>query len=222
MGKKGTIISPRIEFTFVTLGAFGYSILASILYVFAGSNNGSISEIGLQFLIIYEIVVLSLVGGFLFLRGWTLDKIGLTPGIKETGTGVLLAIVAQIATYLASTIAIIAIPDLQNQSERLVTPDLTLFTVLLISIINPLFEEIFVCGYVISAIKQKRSIFYAINVSTGIRMSYHLYQGSVGVVGIIPIGLVFSYWYAKTGRLWPVVVAHALFDFIALSFYIKI
>jgi len=49
-----------------------------------------------------------------------------------------------------------------------------------------------------------------------LRLSYHLYQGAQGVVSIVPLGLVFTLWFARTGQLWPVIVAHAIFDFAAL------
>jgi membrane protease YdiL (CAAX protease family) len=54
-------------------------------------------------------------------------------------------------------------------------------------------------------------------VSAGIRVFYHFYQGAVGVVGIAPMALLFAYWFARTGRLWPLIVAHALTDFAGLA-----
>jgi membrane protease YdiL (CAAX protease family) len=112
------------------------------------------------------------------------------------------------------------VPGVVNDTDSLVKPDLSLATVLLVSTINPLFEEIFVCGYVISALARTRGLSFAINVSKAVRLAYHLYQGTAGVVNIIPLGFIFAYWYARTGRLWPVIVAHALFDFLALVSYV--
>jgi uncharacterized protein len=51
-------------------------------------------------------------------------------------------------------------------------------------------------------------------------VSYHLYQGALGVVMALPMGLVFTLVFARTGRLWPLVIAHALLDFVALVSYI--
>ena len=86
---------------------------------------------------------------------------------------------------------------------------------------DPEREEVFVCGYVIAALRKTRSISFAINVSVGIRLIYHLYQGTVGVASIIPLGLIFAYWYARTGRLWPAVIAHAIIDFAGLVIYVQ-
>ena len=66
-----------------------------------------------------------------------------------------------------------------------------------VSAINPVFEEVF--------------------VSAGIRVFHHFYQGAVGVVGVAPLALLYAYWFARTGRLWPLIVAHALTDFTALA-----
>jgi uncharacterized protein len=34
------------------------------------------------------------------------------------------------------------------------------------------------------------------------------------------VGLISSYWYAPSGRRWPVIVAHAALDFAALFPYV--
>lgn len=102
------------------------------------------------------------------------------------------------------------------------TPGISLATVLAVSLLNPIFEEVFVCGYVIAALKNTRSIPFSINTSVGIRLTYHLYQGTVGLISIIPLGLVFAYWFAKTGRLWPLVIAHGIFDFAGLVVYARL
>ena len=81
------------------------------------------------------------------------------------------------------------------------------------------FEELFVCGYLISALKEKRGFAMAVNASAALRISYHLYQGTIGVLTIVPMGLIFAYWYARTGRLWPLIVAHATMNLIALMAY---
>jgi membrane protease YdiL (CAAX protease family) len=72
------------------------------------------------------------------------------------------------------------------------------------------------CEFIVTAAKKYNRSTAGINVSVAVRVLYHLYQGSIGVLGIIPVRLIFALWYARTGRLWPVFVAHALFDAIGL------
>ncbi|WP_258078145.1 CPBP family intramembrane glutamic endopeptidase [Xanthomonas axonopodis pv. vasculorum] len=56
---------------------------------------------------------------------------------------------------------------------------------LAISLINPIFEEVFVCGYVIGALESRHGRAFAVNVSVAIRTSYHLYQGPIGAINIL-------------------------------------
>jgi membrane protease YdiL (CAAX protease family) len=75
---------------------------------------------------------------------------------------------------------------------------------------------VFLCGYVIAALRERIGVTAAINVSAGVRVFCHFYQGALGVLGIVPIALLFAYWYARSGRLWSLVVAHAILDITAL------
>ena len=72
-------------------------------------------------------------------------------------------------------------------------------------------------GYIITALTQTRGMWTAINVSTGMRMLYHLYQGPTGILISVPMGLLFGYAYARTRMLWPLIFAHVLIDIIGLS-----
>lgn len=92
----------------------------------------------------------------------------------------------------------------------------SLSTMILLSTVNPVFEEVLVVGYVMSVIQRRHSMWLAINISTLIRLSYHLYQGPVAIISIVPMGLLFGYCYARTGRLWPLILAHAMMNFIPL------
>jgi hypothetical protein len=83
-------------------------------------------------------------------------------------------------------------------STHLVAQGLEWPTVVAGSVINPVFEEVFVCAYVVTALKDRVGVTTAVNVSAGIRVFYHFYQGAVGVVGIAPMALLFAYWFART------------------------
>ena len=55
--------------------------------------------------------------------------------------------------------------------------------------------------------------------SAVLRGSYHLYQGLGGGFGNVVMGLVFGRYWQRTGRLWPLVIAHALIDTVAFVGY---
>jgi membrane protease YdiL (CAAX protease family) len=89
--------------------------------------------------------------------------------------------------------------------------------VFLTSTVNGIFEELFVAGYIIIVLAATRGTWVAINVSTVVRLLYHLYQGPVGVITIVPMGLLYGYVYARTRQLWPLIFAHVLIDIVGLS-----
>ena len=55
--------------------------------------------------------------------------------------------------------------------------------------------------------------------SSLLRGAYHLYQGFGAGLGNIVMGLVFGYVWQRTGRLWPLIVAHGLIDAVAFVGY---
>jgi len=211
-------LSPRLEFAVVVVGVFGLFIAGSILAVLSANWPARISDAHLQSLIVYELVVAVLLLAFLRVRQWTLQSFGISPSLRETLLGGGLAIAAYLAYVFVFAISAGLSPYVAEVAAKqtLVASHLSFSLVVAVSVINPAFEELFVSGYVISALKERRSSWTAINVSIAIRLSYHLYQGPVGVISIIPIGFIFACWYARSGRLWPLIVAHAVFDLVGL------
>ncbi len=52
-----------------------------------------------------------------------------------------------------------------------------------------------------------------------LRGSYHLYQGVSAGFGNIIMGVIFAWFYHRTGRVWPLVIAHFLIDAVAFVGY---
>jgi membrane protease YdiL (CAAX protease family) len=48
-------------------------------------------------------------------------------------------------------------------------------------------------------------------------MAVHIYQGPLPVVGFAAVGGAWGVYYYRTRRIWPVVLAHGLLDFVALT-----
>jgi membrane protease YdiL (CAAX protease family) len=96
-------------------------------------------------------------------------------------------------------------------------PHVSMQLVFLASTVNGIFEELFVAGYVITALREARGVWTAVNASTVLRLLYHLYQGPIGIVIIVPMGVLYGYTYARTRQLWPLMFAHVLIDIIGLS-----
>jgi membrane protease YdiL (CAAX protease family) len=215
------------EFAIVILGAFGVFFVATFLSLLdsAGSvYSGDTSRYSgghLFSLVVYELPIGAVLFAFLRVRGWSLKRLGVRFTAGETLIGFALAFCAEFACYATLWAVAIASPAFVRAIRAWdMTPGgFGLATVIVVSIVNPIFEETFVCGYVISVLKERADFSTAITISVAIRLLYHLYQGPIAFIGIIPFGLVLGWWYARTGRLWPAIVAHGLGDFIAMVGY---
>ena len=84
-----------------------------------------------------------------------------------------------------------------------------------VTLVNPIFEEVFVVGYLFERLKRTAPLIL-VALSVIIRVSYHLYQGWIGIVSVLPVAVLFAVTYWKTRNLWSIVLAHAAMDFIGL------
>ena len=137
-----------------------------------------------------------------------------TPRDILRGTGVALA------AYLAYTIAVLAwvafVPGASDQFHSATPAGVaSAWLIIFVSIVNPVVEEFLWLGYGYVAL-QRYGALVVLLASVSLRVAIHAYQGSLAIVGIIPLALVFTQYFARTKGLWPVVVAHMLFDAIGL------
>jgi uncharacterized protein len=229
-------LSARAELMVVALTAFGWFTydslrIVAVLVTTGGSAQwGPSTDAELLELIRFEVIVLVILGWFLYVRGWTPAHLGLDPswggGANGLALGVLLRTLQGVALALAVAFAyqfaLSAMWSILGQRVFLTDAALTqaqlgLATILAVCVINSIFEELFLCGYLITRLADMRGMWFAINVSVAIRLSYHLYQGSAGVPSIIAAGLIFGYWFARTRQLWPPIVAHGSLNLIAFT-----
>lgn len=213
----------RVEFLFVISWAFGLSIFSSILAV--GStpeqNQGIYNNAALIGVLVFELVQSVVLVWFLRIRGWTLEKLGLTVSLRSSLLGLALLVVTYGLWIGVQVVASWALPaEMEAAAARYpsAASDISMGLVILASVVNGIFEEVFVAGYVIAAVTPVRGMWTAINVSTGIRLLYHLYQGPIGILTIVPMGVLFGYSYARTRLLWPLILAHIVMDIIGFAF----
>ena len=85
-----------------------------------------------------------------------------------------------------------------------------------------LLEEVIAVGFFttkLSRWKPEISIWGLIVLSALFRASYHSYQGFSAFFGNFVMGLVFAYWFHKTKRVAPLVLAHFLMDAVVFIGY---
>ena len=212
-----------VEVLIVVSWAFGMPIFSSILMVSGPDYSGKplvYNNEALLSILIFEIIQSVFLVWFLRVRGWTLEKFGLRVSWYGTGAGVALLVITWCLTYAAQMLAQSVLPiDMQAAVSRYpkADPTLSMQLVFLTSTVNGIFEEVFVAGYIITVLTTARGMWTAINVSTVVRLLYHLYQGPIGVLTIVPLGLLYGYAFARTRQLWPLIVAHVCIDIVGLS-----
>ncbi len=184
------------------------SILASLDAAFSYHNQDvrfGDTEIG--GVLVYEVLVGPIVWLVLRARQWKWSDFAFHYSNGTTVLGVAIAGAILLGWCVLGSVV--------GEVPSNVTASMVL--VLALSIINPLFEELIVLGYVVQSMRQRFGLTTAINVSVAIRLLYHLYQGPLAVIPIALFGVLVTIVYVRLGRLWPVVVAHAVLDFAGLS-----
>ena len=91
---------------------------------------------------------------------------------------------------------------------------------LLKSFANAWAEELVVVYWFITRLKQTGwGLPAVLAASCLLRGSYHLYQGVSAGFGNILMGLLYGWYFHRTGKVWPLVIAHFLIDAIAFVGY---
>jgi hypothetical protein len=205
-------LNDRGEFYLVTIVCFSYAITASAIILLLRVRHVEMTTGRVLRGLVIELVILSTLAAILHLRGWRRADLGLRFSWPAALAGVPLFIV-YIVLYYAVAIAIMQY--LQFEPFTFV-PRAPVVLVVLFILVNSAFEEITVTGYVIEALSHHGAAL-AITASTLIRFSYHLYQGPVSSISILPLGLLFGAVYWRWRTLWPLMVAHTIANLLTLA-----
>jgi len=96
----------------------------------------------------------------------------------------------------------------------------TVPVLVLAAVENAVLEEVVVVGYLMTRLRELGwSTTAAIATSALVRGGYHLYQGIGPGIANAVMGAVFGWWFHRTGRVMPLVLAHALIDIVAFVGY---
>jgi membrane protease YdiL (CAAX protease family) len=210
----------RTEFALVLGIAFGLLILLSIASVFGQHQGAVLAGTQLTRLLSYELVVGTAVAWILRYNGWRLPHFHLYPTLGATGGGLLLAAAGAALFYACTWLLALLFGPAFNaplHPHVALAPGPASLLVATVCVVNPLFEEMLLSGYVISALRRRYGIVVAVNFSAILRVALHLDQSASLLLWLGLMGLVCGYVYAYTRRLWPLVVAHMIYDFVVFS-----
>jgi membrane protease YdiL (CAAX protease family) len=195
------------EFALVIALAFGMSIVGSLAAALSYTGRAiEFTDKDLVWTVGYELVVGGVIALMLRRRGWKPSDFAVHASTGSTILGGILAVIVLAIWY--------AFEKLFGEAPASVTASLG--SILAVSIVNPFFEELLALAYVVQALRKRFGLVTAMNVSLAIRLLYHLYQGPLVVIPIAIYGLVATLVYVRMGRLWPVMVMHAILDFVGL------
>lgn len=216
-------LTPTQEFILVIGIAFGWFIVSSLQGFTEFFSNAPPADPlatdaqDLYRIMRFEAIALLLIATLLRVRDWPLWQVNLQITWRTTLAGVGLAGAALLIYFVALTLVFEPIfPATNVLYPDEVTASLDLTTITGFSILNGFYEEVLVVGYVYLALAARKGFGFTLFTSLTIRLLYHLYQGPIAIISVIPMGILFFYLYARYRRLWPLVLAHSLLDFISL------
>jgi membrane protease YdiL (CAAX protease family) len=126
--------------------------------------------------------------------------------------GLLLYVVAH-ALGISATIVPSGLPDVWWRIPVLI----------LSAAMNATLEEVVVIGYLLTRLRQLgRSVPWAIGLAAVLRGSYHLYQGFGAFVGNAVMGVIFGWFFLRTKRVMPLIVAHTILDTVSFVGYVAL
>lgn len=149
-----------------------------------------------------------------------LARLGLTGGPRAAGKDFAVGLGLAAAIGLPG-LMLYAAGRALGQTVRIDTSGLPdawwMATILLLSAaVTGVLEETIAVGYLLTRLSEMGwNATQAIIASALLRGAYHLYQGWPMALGNVVMGLVFAWWYHRTKRLGPLILAHWTLDAVA-------
>jgi membrane protease YdiL (CAAX protease family) len=204
-------MSPRGELLLINLLCFGPFAWWAIAGLIERKTTLLFDDRRALFFIGIELVAGTTAILILRARGWKFGDFGLRITMPQTIAGMVLLIGANL--FIAGFVELVRV--LTNSDPASATTAKTTITwpvLIALTLINPLYDELFSVAYNVRA-AEGTSAAFAITLSAVIRFICHLEQGPIAAVTILPLGLIFAFVYWRWRMLWPLVVAHGVMDF---------
>ncbi|MGD9815532.1 MAG: CPBP family intramembrane glutamic endopeptidase [Hyphomonadaceae bacterium] len=214
-----------VEIAVVIATAFGMFILGSISAASAPSELTVYSAADFTSIAAYEIVVGTALLAFLFARGWRIEALGFRSLHWRDGldAALLFAAVWSVAWAVHWMLGVFGAPaGAASESGGLVDAQgVGIATLIVFCLINAGYEELFVCAYLVAAWRGP-NLALGILLSALVRLSYHLYQGPIALLSVLPFGLLLAWYFARTRRIAALIALHFALDMLALLPYARL
>ena len=205
-------LSVRLEFCLVLLVGFG-PFIAMQLWNAVQREPLHMTNAGLVAFLVIELTLFAAIlwGGKV--RGWSFAKFGFNVSWPGTVGGIILFAVAETAMIGVTA----GMQTLHAEQSPFTFSRLAPLAIILISLVNPVFEEVLGTGYFIHSL-QSLGMWPAVMASAIFRGAYHLQFGVNAAVGVFALGMIFGFVYWRWRQLWPLVVAHTMADLLAFIY----
>ena len=211
--------SPRTEFVLVTTLCFLYFAAGSLLLLLSGVRHSEMSTARVLRGVGFEVLALIVVLCMLRIRGWRMEQLGLPFSWRAAAGGIAgipLFVMYLLLYWITTTFVLLLWPAAREVWLFRYTVTAPWWVMLLFIVVNSMFEETTVTGYVIASLS-KDGAALAITASTLLRFVYHLYQGPLASLSILPLGLLFGAMFWRWRNLWPLIVAHTIANVVAFA-----
>jgi membrane protease YdiL (CAAX protease family) len=195
-------------------GWFIVSSLASLAAWQSGASARGFSDNILASVVLTELIFGAVAIAVLQARGYPLRTLYPQPSWSGVFLGAGLYLGATALATLAMQLA--PHPAGMPVEEMAVRAQVSLPVVMLLSIVNGTYEEVFLLGYLMRGLRRYGAS-TALGITLLVRLLYHMYQGPIGALGVTLFGAVIAIYYQRTGRLFPAVASHVIADAIALG-----
>ncbi|HET6560197.1 MAG TPA: type II CAAX endopeptidase family protein [Prolixibacteraceae bacterium] len=211
-------LSWRSELALVLLLGFGLFIYNSTrgLFIIASNSQQSLwfnlTSKGNYATVVYELIAFFLIAYILKIRGWTLKDFNLQLTVRLFYVAFLLMVLRNlIGGFSFKFFELIQVTDEKTIQQVQFSLKADWVSLALIVVINSVFEEFLLVGYLFKRLEAYHP-FLIIGCGILIRMLFHSYQGTMMLFSIIPMGLVFGYYYYRYRKIWPLVIAHGMIN----------
>lgn len=209
-------LSDRAELLLVTALCFSWFIVSSLLVLLSGHRRFEMTSHAAAGAIALELLLLALSFFILRTRGWTLDRLGLRFSWKAAAAGIPLFVMYLLIYLVTATLLLQVWPGARYALTVRYANSAPFWLLLLFIVVNSFFEESVVTAYVITALSRNGAAM-AITASTLLRFTYHLYQGPLASISILPLGLLFGTMFWRWRNVWPLIVAHTIANVVAFA-----
>lgn len=204
-----------MDMAVVTAICFGLFIFSSIEAVMHDFPAHRITDDRLLSLIALEIGAALLALGYLRVRGHDIRGLFPSPTLPGMLLGGGLYLLTVMLAVPLEALLVQFMPTLREGADTIQTVALSPLVIVAVSLVNGIYEEAFLLGFLQRGLAPSERHF-AVGTVLLVRISYHLYQGPTGVLFVIVFGAIVGYYYFRTGKLWPAIVAHITGDVVGL------